>query len=86
MSTKTKILMDVITADAAENEHVVRVQTKSVNISESDYETGVYLRAYVREDFLTMKPIGRTASVYSKKQSETDGGVVGEGEEVSGLW
>ena len=30
---KTKILMDVITADAAENEHVVRVQTISVNIS-----------------------------------------------------
>lgn len=33
MSTKTKILMDVITADAAENEHVVRVQTIFVNIS-----------------------------------------------------
>ena len=33
MSTKTKILMDVIMADAAENEHVVRVQTISVNIS-----------------------------------------------------
>ena len=61
-------------------------QTKFVNISESDYETGVYLRAYVREDFLTMKPIGRTASVYSKKQSETDGGIVGEGKEVGGLW
>lgn len=35
--------------EAAENEHVIRVQTEPVNISESDYETGVYLRAYIRE-------------------------------------
>lgn len=72
--------------EAAENEHVIRVQTEPVNISESDYETGVYLRAYIREDFLTIKPIGGTASVYSKKQSETGGGIVGEGEEVGDLW
>ena len=72
--------------EAAENEHVIRVQTEPVNINESDYETGVYLRAYIWEDFLTIKPIGGTASVYSKKQSETGGGIVGEGEEVGGLW
>lgn len=62
------------------------MQTEPVNISESDYETGVYLRAYIREDFLTIKPIGGTASVYSKKQSETGGGIVGEGEEAGDLW
>lgn len=38
------------------------------------------------KDFLTIKPIGGTASVYSKKQSETGGGIVGEGEEVGDLW